>query len=75
MSEILGLTAAQAAERVHAGDLERGELWRFYRDRALADDLNAFTWVCEGDDPEAQSASVKEQLEGISADCKSALSG
>jgi aspartyl-tRNA(Asn)/glutamyl-tRNA(Gln) amidotransferase subunit A len=53
MSDILKLTAAQTAERVHAGDLERGELWRFYRDRALADDLNAFTWVCEGDDPEA----------------------
>jgi aspartyl-tRNA(Asn)/glutamyl-tRNA(Gln) amidotransferase subunit A len=53
MSEILKLTAAQAAARVHAGDLERGELWRFYRDRALADDLNAFTWVCDGDDPEA----------------------
>jgi aspartyl-tRNA(Asn)/glutamyl-tRNA(Gln) amidotransferase subunit A len=53
MSDILSLTAAQAAERVHAGDLERGELWRFYRDRARADDLNAFTWVCEGDDPEA----------------------
>jgi aspartyl-tRNA(Asn)/glutamyl-tRNA(Gln) amidotransferase subunit A len=53
MSEVLSLTAAQAAERVHAGDLDRGELWRFYRDRALADDLNAFTWVCEGDDPEA----------------------
>jgi aspartyl-tRNA(Asn)/glutamyl-tRNA(Gln) amidotransferase subunit A len=53
MSELLDLTAAQAAERVRAGDLERGELWRFYRDRALADDLNAFTWVCDGDDPEA----------------------
>ncbi len=53
MSEVLSLTAAQAAERVHAGDLERGELWRFYRDRALTDDLNAFTWVCEGDDPQA----------------------
>ncbi|HEX5780290.1 MAG TPA: Asp-tRNA(Asn)/Glu-tRNA(Gln) amidotransferase subunit GatA, partial [Solirubrobacteraceae bacterium] len=53
MSDLLKLTAAQAAERVHAGDLERGELWRFYRDRALKDDLNAFTWVCEGDDPEA----------------------
>jgi len=53
MSDILALTAAQAAERVHAGDLERGELWRFYRDRARADDLNAFTWVCDGDDPEA----------------------
>jgi aspartyl-tRNA(Asn)/glutamyl-tRNA(Gln) amidotransferase subunit A len=53
MSAVLELTAAQAAERVRAGDLERGELWRFYRDRALADDLNAFTWVCEEDDPEA----------------------
>ena len=50
MSEMLELTAAEAAARVRAGDLERGELWRFYRDRALADDLNAFTWVCDGDD-------------------------
>jgi aspartyl-tRNA(Asn)/glutamyl-tRNA(Gln) amidotransferase subunit A len=53
MTELLALTAAQAGERVRQGDLERGELWRFYRDRALADDLNAFTWVCDGDDPEA----------------------
>jgi aspartyl-tRNA(Asn)/glutamyl-tRNA(Gln) amidotransferase subunit A len=53
MSELLDLTAAQAAERVRQGDLERGELWRFYRDRALGDELNAFTWVCEEDDPEA----------------------
>jgi aspartyl-tRNA(Asn)/glutamyl-tRNA(Gln) amidotransferase subunit A len=51
MSEILELTAAQAAERVRAGDLGKGELWRFYRDRALADDLNAFTWVCDEDEP------------------------
>jgi aspartyl-tRNA(Asn)/glutamyl-tRNA(Gln) amidotransferase subunit A len=51
MSEILDLTAAQAGERVRAGDLDRGELWRLYRDRALADDLNAFTWVCEEDEP------------------------
>jgi aspartyl-tRNA(Asn)/glutamyl-tRNA(Gln) amidotransferase subunit A len=50
---MIELTAAQAADLVHKGDLARGELWRFYRDRALADDLNAFTWVCEGDDPEA----------------------
>ncbi len=53
MSELLDLTAAQAAERVREGDLERGDLWRFYRDRALGDELNAFTWVCEEDDPEA----------------------
>jgi aspartyl-tRNA(Asn)/glutamyl-tRNA(Gln) amidotransferase subunit A len=51
MSDLLELTAAETAARVHAGDLERGELWRFYRDRALADDLNAFIWVCEEDDP------------------------
>jgi aspartyl-tRNA(Asn)/glutamyl-tRNA(Gln) amidotransferase subunit A len=50
---MIELTAAQLAERVHSGDLERGELWRFYRDRALKDDLNAFTWVCDEDDPEA----------------------
>jgi aspartyl-tRNA(Asn)/glutamyl-tRNA(Gln) amidotransferase subunit A len=53
MSELLHLTAAQAAARVRTGDLDRGELWRFYRDRALADDLNAFTWVCQDDDPRA----------------------
>jgi aspartyl-tRNA(Asn)/glutamyl-tRNA(Gln) amidotransferase subunit A len=53
VTELLDLTAAEAGERVRTGDLGRGELWRFYRDRALADDLNAFTWVCEGDDPEA----------------------
>ena len=57
MTAVGDLTAAEAAERVGAGDLERGELWRFYRDRALADDLNAFTWVCEDDDPEAIDAS------------------
>jgi aspartyl-tRNA(Asn)/glutamyl-tRNA(Gln) amidotransferase subunit A len=51
MSGLLDLTASEAAARVHAGDLERGELWRFYRDRAQADDLNAFIWVCEDDDP------------------------
>jgi aspartyl-tRNA(Asn)/glutamyl-tRNA(Gln) amidotransferase subunit A len=56
MSEILDLTAAQAGERVRAGDLDKGELWRFYRDRALADDLNAFTWVCEEDEPLAIDA-------------------
>jgi aspartyl-tRNA(Asn)/glutamyl-tRNA(Gln) amidotransferase subunit A len=51
MTELLTLTAAETAARLHAGDLERGELWRFYRDRAAADDLHAFTWVCTDDDP------------------------
>jgi aspartyl-tRNA(Asn)/glutamyl-tRNA(Gln) amidotransferase subunit A len=51
MTAILDLTAAQAAEWVRAGELDAGDLWRFYRDRARADDLNAFTWVSGADAP------------------------
>jgi aspartyl-tRNA(Asn)/glutamyl-tRNA(Gln) amidotransferase subunit A len=47
MSELLALTAAQAAERVRAGDLAPRELWDAYRERAAADDLNSFLWVAE----------------------------
>jgi aspartyl-tRNA(Asn)/glutamyl-tRNA(Gln) amidotransferase subunit A len=50
-TDILGLTAAQAIERVKAGDLRREDLWSTYRDRALADDLNAFTWVSDDTEP------------------------
>jgi aspartyl-tRNA(Asn)/glutamyl-tRNA(Gln) amidotransferase subunit A len=45
MSELLALTAAQAAEGVRTGTVDAGELWTAYRERALADDLNAFSWV------------------------------
>ena len=45
MSELLDLTAAQAAEGVRTGAVDPGELWTAYRERALADDLNAFSWV------------------------------
>jgi aspartyl-tRNA(Asn)/glutamyl-tRNA(Gln) amidotransferase subunit A len=45
MSELLELTAAQAAEGVRTGTVDPGELWTAYRERALADDLNAFSWV------------------------------
>ncbi|HET7051564.1 MAG TPA: Asp-tRNA(Asn)/Glu-tRNA(Gln) amidotransferase subunit GatA [Solirubrobacteraceae bacterium] len=48
MSEILELTAAAAAERVRAGELDPRELFDAYRERAAAEDLNAFTWVAEG---------------------------
>jgi aspartyl-tRNA(Asn)/glutamyl-tRNA(Gln) amidotransferase subunit A len=48
VSEILELTAAAAAERVRAGELDPGELFDAYRERAAAEDLNAFTWVAEG---------------------------
>jgi aspartyl-tRNA(Asn)/glutamyl-tRNA(Gln) amidotransferase subunit A len=61
MSEIRDLTGAQAAERVLAGDLDAAELWRYYRDRALADDLNAFTWVSDDQAP----SSVEGPLGGV----------
>jgi aspartyl-tRNA(Asn)/glutamyl-tRNA(Gln) amidotransferase subunit A len=44
---MIELTAAQAAERIESGDLDAGEYFDFYRQRAAADDLNAFTWVAE----------------------------
>jgi aspartyl-tRNA(Asn)/glutamyl-tRNA(Gln) amidotransferase subunit A len=52
MSEPLDLTAAQAADRIAAGELSATELWDAYRLRAGADDLNAFTWLA----PEAAPA-------------------
>ena len=54
MSDLLELTAAQAAARVRAGEIEPGELFRFYRERAASEELGAFLWVAE-DAPEAVS--------------------
>ncbi len=49
MNALIDLSAADAARRVHAGDLEPAELFAAYRERALADELNAFTWVAGAD--------------------------
>ncbi len=45
--ELIGLTAAQAAERIRAGELSATELFNAYRERAGADELNAYTWVAD----------------------------
>ncbi|MGZ6709646.1 MAG: Asp-tRNA(Asn)/Glu-tRNA(Gln) amidotransferase subunit GatA [Solirubrobacteraceae bacterium] len=54
-TDILALTAAQAAAAVRKGDLDRGELFEAYRARAAADELNAYLWVADepgtGDGP------------------------
>jgi aspartyl-tRNA(Asn)/glutamyl-tRNA(Gln) amidotransferase subunit A len=47
MSSVLDLTATQAARRVQAGELDPGDLFDAYRERAAADDLNAFTWLAD----------------------------
>jgi aspartyl-tRNA(Asn)/glutamyl-tRNA(Gln) amidotransferase subunit A len=46
-AELIELTAAQAAERLRAGEIDPAELFEAYRDRAAADELNAFTWVAD----------------------------
>ena len=46
MSDLLSLTAAQAAARVGT-DFTAEELFAAYRERAAAEELNAFTWVAD----------------------------
>jgi aspartyl-tRNA(Asn)/glutamyl-tRNA(Gln) amidotransferase subunit A len=57
VSELLDLSAAAAAERIGAGQLQPSELFEAYRQRAAADELGAFTWVAERA-PEAESLSI-----------------
>jgi aspartyl-tRNA(Asn)/glutamyl-tRNA(Gln) amidotransferase subunit A len=49
MTDVIALTAAQAAAAVQSGDLDRRELFDAYRERAAADDLNAYLWVADED--------------------------
>jgi aspartyl-tRNA(Asn)/glutamyl-tRNA(Gln) amidotransferase subunit A len=53
VSELLQLTAAQAAERVRAGEVSAADLFQLYRERAAAEDLNAFLWVADEAPPAA----------------------
>jgi aspartyl-tRNA(Asn)/glutamyl-tRNA(Gln) amidotransferase subunit A len=55
VSDVLDLTGAQAAERIRGGELSAAELFDAYRERAVADDLNAFLWVA-GEAPQEQPA-------------------
>ena len=47
MSELIELTATAAAARVRDKDVDAKELFEAYRERALASDLNAFTWIAD----------------------------
>jgi aspartyl-tRNA(Asn)/glutamyl-tRNA(Gln) amidotransferase subunit A len=47
MTDIIALTAAQAAAAVQSGELDRRELFEAYRERAAADELNAYLWVAD----------------------------
>src|SRR4051794_41692544 len=56
MSDLLSFTAAQAAERIRTGEISADELFDAYRERAAADELNAFLWVADGPDSEAETS-------------------
>jgi aspartyl-tRNA(Asn)/glutamyl-tRNA(Gln) amidotransferase subunit A len=45
--DVIDLTAAQAVAAIQSGDLDRRELFEAYRDRASADELNAYLWVAD----------------------------
>jgi aspartyl-tRNA(Asn)/glutamyl-tRNA(Gln) amidotransferase subunit A len=47
VTALLELTAAEAVERVRAGELSAAELFEIYRKRAVREDLGAFLWVAE----------------------------
>jgi len=55
-AELLKLTAAGAAERVRAGEVSCGELFEAWRERAGADELNAYLWRADGPPAEQPAA-------------------
>jgi aspartyl-tRNA(Asn)/glutamyl-tRNA(Gln) amidotransferase subunit A len=64
----LDLSAAQAAAAIRAGEISRVELFEFYRARAAAEDLNAFTWVADAAQTDAagtRSADANSPLAGV----------
>ena len=63
MIDLIELTAAQAAGRVRAGEIDAVELFEAYRRRAAAEELNAFTWVANG--PPSARSPVGAPLGGV----------
>src|SRR5258707_11086527 len=56
VDELIAFTGAQAAERIRAGEISADELFEAYRERAAAEDLNAFLWVADGPDEHADAS-------------------
>jgi aspartyl-tRNA(Asn)/glutamyl-tRNA(Gln) amidotransferase subunit A len=54
---VIDLSAKQAADAIERRELSSKELFEAYRERAAADDLNAFVWVAE-DAPETEGVPV-----------------
>jgi aspartyl-tRNA(Asn)/glutamyl-tRNA(Gln) amidotransferase subunit A len=63
MTAVTELTAAEAVARIRAGEIDAAELFQAYRERAVRDELNAFTWVAEG--PPDPFPAVETPLAGV----------
>ena len=61
VSELIELTAAEAAAKLRAREIDPAELFEAYRARAAATDLNAFTWVA----PDAPASDPDAPLAGV----------
>jgi aspartyl-tRNA(Asn)/glutamyl-tRNA(Gln) amidotransferase subunit A len=70
-TDVLELSAAQAAEAIDAGSLSADELFERYRERAVADrgagedGLNCFTWVAERAPQQTQPQREPAPLGGV----------
>ena len=62
-TQLIELTASQAADAVRAGEIDPTELFDAYRERARRDELNAFTWVADG--PPAPPQGGYGPLQGV----------
>jgi aspartyl-tRNA(Asn)/glutamyl-tRNA(Gln) amidotransferase subunit A len=61
MSELLELTAAQAVEAIRRGEVTAEAVWDAYRERAAADELNAYCWVAR----DAPAVDARTPLAGV----------
>jgi aspartyl-tRNA(Asn)/glutamyl-tRNA(Gln) amidotransferase subunit A len=48
MNAPIELTAAEVVAKLRGREIDASELFEAYRERAAADDLNAYTWVADG---------------------------
>jgi len=58
VSDLIALSAAAAAAKLGAGEISASELFEAYRERAAADELNAFTWVAGAAPADGPAAST-----------------
>ncbi|HSD76799.1 MAG TPA: Asp-tRNA(Asn)/Glu-tRNA(Gln) amidotransferase subunit GatA [Solirubrobacteraceae bacterium] len=65
MPSPIDLTAARAVAAIASGELDRAELFEAYRERAAADELNAWLWVADGPPAAGGDGAAGAPLRGV----------